>query len=123
MTRVRVDKLPGPGPFVLAYREACRRAGASGAWTWRMSPAARIALVHLAEVDEPIGGAELARRAGLDQANTTSITLPRLDQLGLVDWTIGEPACHGAKLPRVWWLTETGAHLAALAAETGETTR
>lgn len=101
--------------FTRAYRDACRRAGAAGAWTWTASTVTCEVLACLAEVDEALGGTELARRIGRDPANMTTRTLPRLAELGLLDWDLGESARPGAKVPRVWWLTETGRHLAALA--------
>lgn len=104
---------PWPEPFLARWRECNRAAGLSGAWTHLPSGSAVAALRALAE-HGPTSGTDLAPLAGIDQPNLTARTLPRLADLDLVTWQLGEGRRERGPFPRVWSLTAGGRALVAL---------
>lgn len=59
-------------------------------------------------------GSEIARRIGQGQANTTNLTLPRLQEMGLIEFSV-QPNPRGGRPLHVWKLTEKGIDIGLLA--------
>lgn len=91
-----------------------RRLGRSAKTT--PSSAATWVLALLADLPrgEGLWGSEISRRIGAGQANTTNLTLPRLQEMGLVEYT-EQTNPRGGRPLHVWRLTEKGRDLGILA--------
>jgi hypothetical protein len=106
-----------PGPrwsdqACAAWREAHRRAGMTGAWT-TTPVASAVALLDALAGLGTCNGAELARHAGVQQGQATSVTLPRFERLNLVSRsTDAEGVAGRTGRPTRWTITRAGRELA-----------
>jgi DNA-binding MarR family transcriptional regulator len=78
----------------------------------------RAALAVLRVLDKEPGGlwgSEIARRIGQGQPNTTNLTLPRLEQMGLIEYSVQANPRGGGRPLNVWRLTEKGRDFGILA--------
>jgi hypothetical protein len=101
------------GPFFKAFGKRADRTLGQGCKN-TPSRSATAALVYLLN-NPPTWGSELARAIGSGQANLTNLTLPRLEDMGLVEYTSQQNPRGGRPL-HVWSLTEKGRDIAILAA-------
>lgn len=100
------------GPYWKAFcRNAERKLGADCKST--PSRSATAVLIYLTEYP-PTWGSEMARSLGIGQANLTNLTLPRLEEMGLVEYTV-QTNPRGGRPLHVWGLTEKGRELGILA--------
>lgn len=91
-----------------------RRLGPSAKSTPSKAATAILALLADLPPGEQVWGSEIARRTGQGQANTTNLTLPRLQEMGLVEFSVQDNPRGGRPL-HVWRLTEKGRELGILA--------
>ena len=100
-------------PFEKEFMAVARRRLPEGAKT-TPSGSATAVLALLADRVDGLSGSEIARRIGHGQANTTNLTLPRLQEMGLVEYDV-IPNDHGGRPAHIWRLTQKGRDLGILA--------
>lgn len=83
----------------------------------KTTPSAAAIRVILLLDKEPDGlwGSEIARRIGAGQSNTTQLTLPRLQEMGLIEFSVQDNPRGGGRKLHVWRLTEKGKDIGILA--------
>jgi len=78
------------------------------------SATAVLALLADLGVGEGLWGSEIARRIGQGQSNTTKLTLPRLQEMGLIEFR-EQTNPRGGRPLHIWRLTEKGRDIGILA--------
>jgi hypothetical protein len=111
-------KSRGPSTYEKAFARVVERTlGHSAKSTPSRAGTAVLALLYEVKAGpgmDGLWGSEIARRIGQSQPNTTKLTLPRLQDMGLIEFAV-QTNPRGGRPLHVWNLTEKGMDIGLLA--------